>query len=162
MPSFFLNETLHGVIEPARLSDIDEIVSLEHRAFLYPWPRNLLLAELDGESFSHVYVARLIRDDGVPQKIIGYNFFWLVADEIHILHIAVDPEHQHRGLGKLLLDFAADFGRRHGACCMILEVRVSNAKAQGLYRKLGFQQIGIRKNYYSPNNEDAYAMKKML
>ena len=162
MPSFFLNDTLHVLIELAQISDIDEIVALENRAFPYPWSRNVLLGEIDGESFSYVYVARLVDESGIPGRIIGYHFFWLVADEIHVLNIAVDPEYQGLGLGKILMNFAADFGRERDAQCMILEVRVSNTPAQALYHTLGFQQVGLRKKYYANNKEDAYAMKKEL
>ena len=162
MPFFFLNDTLHVVIELAQISDIDEIVALEHRAFPFPWSRNVLLGEIDGEHFSYAYVARLIGEDGIPDKIIGYHFFWLVADELHILNIAVDPDYQGCGLGTLLMNFAADFGRERGARSMLLEVRVSNTPAQALYHKLGFQQVGLRKKYYADNKEDAYAMTKEL
>ena len=162
MPSFFLNDTLHVLIELAQISDIDEIVALENRAFPHPWSRNILLAEIDGESFSYVYVARLVGNDGVPGTIIGYHFFWLVADELHVLNIAVDPEYQGCGLGKILMNFAAEFGRDRGAQTMLLEVRVSNRPAQALYQKLGFRQVGLRKKYYTDNKEDAYAMTKDL
>ncbi len=162
MPFFCLNETLHVVIELAKISDIDAIVALENRAFPFPWSRNILLAEIDGEPFSYVYVARLINDGGIPNNIIGYHFFWLVADEVHVLNIAVDPDYRGCGLGKTLMDFAADFGRERGAQTILLEVRVSNMPAQALYRKLGFQQVGLRKKYYANNKEDAYAMQKDL
>jgi ribosomal-protein-alanine N-acetyltransferase len=109
-----------------------------------------------------VYVARLQNHAETPGEIIGYNFFWVATDEIHILNIAVDPEYQGHGLGKQLLQFAIDFGQDLGAQCVILEVRASNTKAQQLYRCFGFEQIGIRKKYYSDNKEDAYVMKMEL
>jgi len=152
----------HVSIEPAHISDIDEIVALENRAYKYPWTRAVLLSELDGEDFSYVYVARLYDNAHPAGKIIGYHFFWVVTDEVHILNLAVDPDYQGQGLGKTLLDFGTEFGRERGAICVLLEVRVSNSAALKLYRASGFQQIGLRKGYYSESKEDAYVMKKEL
>ncbi len=138
------------------------MIGLENRAYPFPWTRNVLLSEINGDSFSYVYVARLQGGNGAAGKIIGYHFFWLVSDELHILNIAVDPDYQRQGLGRYLLDFACDFGRERGARCALLEVRVSNTAALELYTRMGFQQIGLRKHYYSENKEDAYVMKKNL
>ena len=149
-------------LERARKEDIDAIVAIENRAYPFPWTRNVLLDEIEGESFSYVYVARLIDESGQAGKMIGYHFFWLVADEIHILNIAVDPEYHGAGLGTILIQFAIQFGRERGATCTLLEVRVSNTAALRLYEKLGFTRIGIRKQYYSDSKEDAYVMKLLL
>lgn len=161
-PCHDLNDTRSVCIELATINDIDEIVALENRAYPFPWPRKLLLNEIDGEAFSYVYVARLQSENGQGNNIIGYNFFWNVSDEIHILNIAVDPEYQKNGLGEHLMNFAIDFGRKRGATSILLEVRASNTIAQQLYTRLGFKQIHIRKKYYSNNKEDAYVMKKEL
>ena len=149
-------------LTPARKTDIDEIEAIEQRAYPFPWTRNVLLEEIEGESFSYVYVARLAPESGQPEKIIGYHFFWLVSDEIHILNIAVDPEYQGYGLGARLMQFAINFGKERGATCALLEVRASNLPAQQLYAKLGFTRIGLRKRYYSDNQEDAYVMKLQI
>ncbi len=162
MTNIVLADQLHVVIEPANPEDIDEIVEVENRAYPFPWTRNVLLGEIHGESFSYVFVARLQNHAERPRKIIGYHFFWVVVDEIHILNIAVDPAYQKHGLGKHLLQFAIDFGRDLGAECVLLEVRISNTNAQQMYRHFGFQQIGIRKGYYSDNKEDAGVMKMKL
>ena len=149
------------VIEPARLSDIDDIVAIENQAYRFPWSRSLLLAEINGEKFSYVYVARLQQDSSVPQKMIGYNYFWVVSDEVHILNLAVAPDYQRQGYGRQLMEFALDFGRERGATSAFLEVRASNTIALQLYTKSGFFQIGIRKKYYG-GEEDAYVLKKRL
>ena len=149
-------------IEPARVADIDEIIAIENRAYPYPWTRQVLLSELDGDEQSRPHVARLYDDQHPAGKIVAYHFFWLVADEVHILNIAVDPAYQGRGIGRRLMMFAIEFGIERGAACVLLEVRVSNSPALRLYRGLGFLEIGIRKGYYSESNEDAYVMKKPL
>ena len=166
MTTITLNNTLTFTIEPAEIYDLDEIEALENRAYPFPWSRKILLAEIDGESFSYVYVARLQNGNRMLGDtlgaIIGYNFFWLVSDEVHILNIAVDPEYQGQGLGKYLMNFAISFGQERGATSILLEVRASNTVAQQLYTGLGFKQIGIRKKYYANNKENALVMKKVL
>ncbi|MDY0096195.1 MAG: ribosomal protein S18-alanine N-acetyltransferase, partial [Candidatus Vecturithrix sp.] len=146
---------LHVQFMSAQKTDIEQIEAIEQRAYPFPWARNVLLEEIEGESFSYVYVARLVTASGQPGAIIGYHFFWLISDEIHILNIAVDPEYQGCGLGTRLMQFAINFGKERGATCALLEVRVSNLPAQQLYAKLGFKRIGLRKRYYSDNKEDA-------
>ena len=79
-------------------------------------------------------------------------------DEIHVLNIATSPEDRRRGIGRALMDAAADHGRRRGARLATLEVRRSNASAIALYRALGYRQVGIRPNYYAEEGEDAIVM----
>ena len=163
MACIVLEHNLSIVIEPAKTEDIDEIVALENRSYASPWSRKVLLNEIDGEAFSYVYVARLRNSSGELGKIIGYNFFWVVSDEVvHILNIAVDPDYQGYGYGKHLMDFAINFGRERGATSVLLEVRASNTAAQQLYARLGFKRIDIRKKYYADAKEDAYVMKKSI
>ncbi len=162
MASNTLKDQRHIIIEPVEPEDIDEIVTLENQAYDFPWSRKILLDEINGEPFSYVYVLRLQSNSASPGKIIGYNFFWVVSDETHILNIAVEPDYQGCGWGTQLLQFAIDFGQEQGAKRVLLEVRASNAAAQQLYHRLGFRRIGRRKKYYTNNKEDAYVMKKEL
>jgi ribosomal-protein-alanine N-acetyltransferase len=161
MLSMGLNHPLPIVIEPARTSDIDEIVTIENRSYTFPWSRSVLRAEIDGEDFSYVYVARLQHNSSFPQKIIGYNYFWVVSDEVHILNLAIDPDYRGYGYGKQLMQFALNFGQERGAKSAFLEVGASNIVAQQFYMQLGFYRIGTRKRYYK-GKEDAYVMKKQL
>jgi [ribosomal protein S18]-alanine N-acetyltransferase len=90
--------------------------------------------------------------------IIGFAGMWLAFDEAHVTTIGVDPPHQGLGLGELLLLCMFDEAVERGANWLTLEVRVTNAAAQALYRKYGFTAHGTRKRYYSDNNEDALIM----
>jgi ribosomal-protein-alanine N-acetyltransferase len=83
---------------------------------------------------------------------------WLAFDEAHITTIGVDPDKRGRGLGELLLLCMFDEAVARAANWLTLEVRVTNAAAQALYRKYGFTAHGTRKHYYSDNNEDALIM----
>jgi ribosomal-protein-alanine N-acetyltransferase len=83
---------------------------------------------------------------------------WLVLDEAHITTIAMRESHRGRGLGELLLGSLIMAAGEMGSDRVTLEVRVSNAVAQNLYRKYGFREEGVRPRYYSDNGEDAYIM----
>src|SRR5918995_4580673 len=93
-----------------------------------------------------------------PSSIIGFAGMWLAFDEAHITTIGVDPAQRGRGLGELLLLCMFDEAVERGANWLTLEVRVTNAAAQALYKKYGFTAHGTRKRYYSDNNEDALIM----
>ena len=93
-----------------------------------------------------------------PPTIYGYAGLWLMVDEAHITTIAVRPEYRGKGLGELVLCGLVDTALEVGARIMTLEVRVSNTVAQNLYLKYGFKQSGLRRRYYSDNNEDALIM----
>ena len=91
-------------------------------------------------------------------SIIGFAGMWLAFDEAHVTTIGVDPRHRGLGLGELLLLCMFDAAVARGANWLTLEVRVTNAAAQALYRKYGFTAHGTRRRYYSDNNEDALIM----
>ena len=112
-------------------------------------------------------VKRLLRTlfgggDGMPppgdETLMGYAGTWLMVDEAHITTIAVRPEYRGKGLGELLMVGLIEKAMEIGARWMTLEVRVSNTVAQNLYRKYTFHAEGLRKGYYSDNNEDAVIM----
>ncbi len=93
-----------------------------------------------------------------PPTIFGYAGLWLMVDEAHITTIAVRPDHRGKGLGELVLCGLVDTAIEIGARILTLEVRISNTVAQNLYLKYGFRQSGLRRRYYSDNNEDALIM----
>ncbi len=92
------------------------------------------------------------------QYILGYAGFWIMADEAHIISIAVRESCRRLGIGELLLISAIDLATELKARIITLEVRVSNTAAQSLYQKYGFIRVGLRRGYYTDNNEDAILM----
>ncbi|MFJ5762999.1 ribosomal protein S18-alanine N-acetyltransferase [Neobacillus sp. NPDC093182] len=132
--------------------DIDQILEVEHASFATPWSREAFYNEIYNNKFA-VYIV-LEEDD----KIIGYCGAWVVIDEAHVTNVAILPEYRGRHLGEALLRKMMTVAKDMGARSMTLEVRVTNNVAQSLYRKLGFQNGGIRKNYYTDNQEDALVM----
>ncbi len=136
--------------------DIDEVLVVESKSFATPWSRTAFLNEIVHNQFAHYLV---IEHEGV---IIGYCGVWIIVDEAHITNIAIDPKYRGLKLGEQLLIHAIELARTLGGAKMTLEVRVSNHVAQGLYSKLGFQPGGIRKQYYTDNQEDALVMWVVL
>ena len=92
------------------------------------------------------------------EYIKGFAGMWIMADEAHIINIAVWEDHRRQGIGELLLISITDLATELNASIITLEVRASNTVAQSLYHKYGFSQVGIRKGYYTDNREDAVLM----
>ncbi|WP_137792232.1 ribosomal protein S18-alanine N-acetyltransferase [Bacillus sp. E(2018)] len=136
----------------AKVSDIDDILGIEQASFAVPWSREAFYREIVENQFAHYLV---IEDSFQP---VGYCGIWLVMDEAHVTNIAILPSYRGRKLGEMLMREAIKLAKMHGAATMTLEARVSNHVAQNLYKKLGFEAGGIRKNYYSDNGEDALVM----
>lgn len=135
-----------------REEDIDQVLEIEHRSFTTPWSREAFYNELNMNKFA-VYIVL-----EVDKKVVGYCGVWVVIDEAHITNIAILPEYRGRKFGEALMQNLFDVAKTMGAKSMTLEVRVTNYVAQGLYRKFGFQKGGLRKNYYTDNQEDALVM----
>ena len=132
--------------------DLNKIMVIEKSSFATPWTYDAFYNELYSNQFAHYVVAE------VEDEIIGYCGLWVIIDEGHITNIAILPEYRGKGLGEQLLRAVMETAKGLGAETLTLEVRVSNNVAKGLYRKLGFQDGGIRKSYYTDNFEDALVM----
>ena len=90
--------------------------------------------------------------------ILGYLGMWYMVDEAHITSIAVNEKWRGKGIGELLLVGCIQMAMRRQSRLVSLEVRVSNKIAKALYEKYKFQEVGIKRRYYSDNNEDAFIM----
>src|SRR5213075_2166776 len=96
------------------------------------------------------------------KNILGYIDFWVVADEVELISIAVHPQFKRMGVGDRLLREMIHSVELKGASFIYLDVRESNLPAQKLYSKFGFSKVGVRRRYYSDNQEDAIIMKKEI
>ncbi|BCB02111.1 ribosomal protein S18-alanine N-acetyltransferase [Bacillus sp. KH172YL63] len=134
------------------VDDLDAVMAIENQSFSIPWSRDAFLNEIEQNHLSTYLVAE------EDERVVGYCGVWLVVDEGHITNVAVLPDYRGRGVGEALMRKLMDVAGECGARTMTLEVRVTNGAAQHLYRKLGFQDGGIRKRYYSDNQEDALVM----
>ncbi|WP_457571095.1 ribosomal protein S18-alanine N-acetyltransferase [Desulfovulcanus sp.] len=133
------------------IKDLAELVDLERLCFATPWTEDQFRLCLVQE---HFYVFGL-KSGG---RLVGYISFFLVGKEMEILNLAVHPERRRQGLGTKLLYTALIFFRRKKGKKVFLEVRPSNVAALNLYKRAGFVQVGLRRNYYPDNMEDALVM----
>lgn len=125
-----------------------------------PWSRDIFAIEF---SHPHTFYLGVFDDEGDEEVLVAYAGMAMLGrrddPEFEIHTIAVDPEHQRRGLGRLLMDqlmHAADSFDGQ----VFLEVRTDNAPAIAMYEAFGFVNQGVRRNYYQPSGADAYTMSR--
>lgn len=135
-----------------KVEDLEQVQEVEASCFQKPWTREAFLNEVTKNQFAYYLVAE--HED----RIVAYCGVWIVMDDAHITNIAVHPDMRRQGIAADLLRGVMDMAKTLGAEKMSLEVRVSNDSAKELYRKYGFQDGGIRKQYYTDNQEDALVM----
>jgi len=149
---------IRPIIRDGKRTDIQQIAAIEQVSFDQPWSAESFTHELS-LPFSRTIVAQDPgRSDG---EILGYLCRWLVADECHILSLAVAPAFRRAGIAEILMSEAIAEAARKGVTVITLEVRRSNLSARNLYRKLSFAERRVRKNYYGPG-EDAIIMERRL
>jgi ribosomal-protein-alanine N-acetyltransferase len=145
-------------IRDATDRDLPRIVEIERLAFSAPWSLNSFQRELT-LPFSRLTVSTAGGRNSA--SISGFLCRWIVADECHVLNIAVHPDFRRAGIGAELLGVAIAEARAKEAKIITLEVRRSNLPARCLYRKYGFEERRLRKHYYGPG-EDAIVMELRL
>lgn len=134
--------------------DLPGVLAIEELSFSSPWSENTFRGEIQNTPVSFPLV--VIRKPG--ERVVGYIIFWHVRDDVQINNIAVHPDFRGQGIAETLMRFVIDKVRREGATFMTLEVRRSNTAAAALYKKLGFEVLGERKNYYTMPDEDAFVL----
>lgn len=172
-------------IDRMTMADIPRVAEIERLSYTTPWPSSAYRKELQENPLAHYIVARDRRLAAAPPaappevprrhfplsllhgrpasnsrlaSIIGFAGLWLMVDEGHITTIAVHPDYRRHGVGELMLSSLINIAYDIGARVVTLEVRITNTPAQTLYRKYGFREAGIRRRYYSDNDEDALIM----
>jgi ribosomal-protein-alanine N-acetyltransferase len=152
------------LVRPMTLGDLPAVMAIEPLAFEGDaWPESIYRKEILNPDSSYWVLEQQsferFGDPAQPQGLfLGYAGFLIIDEEAHLMTIAIDPRWQQRGLGEWFLLHLFDVMEEQGARACTLEVRVSNLKAQALYRRLGFAIEGKRRRYYSDNGEDALIM----
>jgi len=136
--------------------DLERIFAIEKACFEQPWSLTSFKRELS-LPFSRIAVAVV----GPAKAIEGYLCRWMVVDELHVLNIAVHPDFRRHGVGARLLEDSISEATAKNVEIATLEVRRSNLAARRLYRKFGFEERRLRRNYYGPG-EDAFIMELRL
>ncbi|MCB7136728.1 ribosomal protein S18-alanine N-acetyltransferase [Cellulosimicrobium marinum] len=150
-------------LRPLRAADLDRVVELERALFgRGAWTYGMLADELAGLGRWYVAAEPVRPYAAGPQPVVGYAGLWFDGDVAQIMTIGVDPSFQHQGVGSTLLEALVARSRELRADAVLLEVRVDNDPALALYAKYGFEQLGVRKRYYQPEDVDAYTMRLEL
>ncbi|GEK32348.1 ribosomal-protein-alanine acetyltransferase [Kurthia zopfii] len=135
------------------VEDVPSVHKIEEAVFPTPWTLESFYYEAEKNNQAH-YILAIDENE----QIIGFCGMWIVLDDSQITNVAVLPEGRGKGIGEELMRHAMQFSKDLDVVVMSLEVRVSNVVAKNLYHKLGFQDGGIRKGYYTDNQEDALVM----
>lgn len=143
-------------IRPLAIADLDAVMDIESRAYDFPWTQGIFR-----DCLRVGYCCWCYENDGLIQ---GYGVMSVAAGESHILNLSVRPESQRQGIGSKLMKHFLQLARRHDADIVMLEVRPSNVSAISLYEKMGFNEIGVRRNYYPADagREDALLLALSL
>jgi ribosomal-protein-alanine N-acetyltransferase len=136
---------------------LPEVLTIERDSYATPWSESAFLHEMERNPFAQPQVG--VAGGG---RVVGYICLWVIYEELRINNLAVAPAWRRHGIGEQLIRFAVQEGRENGCTVAILEVRPSNAAAQALYSKLGFEITSTRPQYYSDDGEDALVMSYPL
>ncbi len=132
---------------------VPQVAWLEQLCFADPWSEKSIASEL-GNIWSYWLVA--LDED----TVVGYIGSQSSCDETDVMNVAVHPDYRRRGIAESLIEMLTLELKNRGSHALMLEVRSSNAPAVALYEKMGFRQVGLRKNYYRNPKEDALILRK--
>lgn len=135
--------------------DLDAVAGIEAESFSMPWSRDAFSDTLS-LSYYRYFVAE---EDG---EVLGYCGFLFAADEGEVPNVCVAAAARRRGVGTCLMEALCEEAKQCGIAVLFLEVRQSNTAAKELYRRSGFEEIGIRKGFYELPKEDAILMRKCI
>ncbi len=143
------------VIRKMQEGDIPAVAAIEKAVFSSPWSEKSFRDALPVPSNCYL----VAETEG---EVVGYCGFWVSFEIADLCNMAVAPQRRRQRIGGQILSEGIRMVRQQGAEQVFLEVRESNGIAIGLYKKLGFQEIGIRKGYYDTPKEDALLMQSVL
>lgn len=132
---------------------VSQIAQLEAQCFSDPWSEKSVASELENP----LSLWMVAEENG---RVFGYVGSQTVLDESDMMNVAVDPGFRRQGIARALIETLIAELAKMGSRCLRLEVRVSNESARALYERMGFQQLGLRKNYYHNPKEDALILGK--
>ena len=133
--------------------DVAAVAALEAENFSRPWSYDAFLKTLSDEN----YIVMIAKKE---DAFLGYCVLLCTGEEADITNVCTAPSARGKGVATEMLTALMEEGRSRGVVEFFLEVRESNTPARGLYTKLGFEEIGLRKNYYEEPREHAVLMKR--
>ena len=132
---------------------VPQVAQLEKICFADPWSEMSIAHELES-----IWSFWLVAVDG--DELVGYVGSQSSIDEADIMNVAVNPGWRRQGVAEKLINGLVAQLKDRGIHALMLEVRVTNEPAIALYEKLGFVEVGRRKNYYRNPKEDALILRK--
>lgn len=132
---------------------VPQVAQLEKLCFADPWSEMSIASELQN-LWAYWLVA--VQDD----MVVGYIGSQSTIDETDVMNVAVHPDWRRQGIAEQLIENLIEELKKRGSHALMLEVRASNTPAIALYGKIGFRQVGLRKNYYRNPKEDALILRK--
>lgn len=145
------------IIRSMTREDVSRVHEIDCLSFALPWSERSYLFEINENGAARLWVAEILGEDNRP-SVVGMLVIWLILDEAHVGTIAVHPDFRNRGIARRLLAKGLLNALEGGARHSLLEVRRSNVAAQQLYRRFGYEVVGVRPRYYRDNGEDALLM----
>ncbi|MDY6180814.1 MAG: ribosomal protein S18-alanine N-acetyltransferase [Candidatus Faecousia sp.] len=133
--------------------EVSQVAELEKLCFTLPWSEKSVAGELENP-----LALWLVAMEG--DSLAGYVGSQTVMDETDMMNLAVAPQFRRQGVGEALVNALVASLKERGSRCLTLEVRDSNEAARALYAKLGFVEIGRRREYYRDPREDALILRK--
>ncbi|OGT15427.1 MAG: ribosomal-protein-alanine N-acetyltransferase [Gallionellales bacterium RIFOXYB12_FULL_54_9] len=134
------------------IADVDAVLNIEQAVQVYPWSRGNYTDALDSGYLCFV--------EEIAGEIAGYAVLMPGVEEAELLNIGVAASHQRQGMGGAMLSALCKVATDKQLYRLFLEVRASNLAALNLYRRAGFEQVGVRRGYYhdAEGSEDALVM----
>ena len=145
-------------LRPMSTLHLDAVLAVEVSAYAFAWSRGNFI-----DSLAAGHPAWLLMDAG--DALLGYFVAMFGVDELHLLNLTVAPAVQGRGHARRLIEALIGLARERRASQLWLEVRESNGRARAMYGRLGFVQVGQRKNYYPAGfgqRDDAVVMSLQI
>ena len=145
---------MHYTIIPMTQEHLAQVAELERRCFSDPWSEKMLAEHMENPCAATVVAAD---EDGT---VLGYGGVLVILDEGYITNVAVRPECRRRGVASRILQAFDRYAQEKELAFLTLEVRRGNDPARALYAGHGFEEVGVRKNYYDHPKEDAILMTR--
>ena len=152
------------LIREMTMQDVPAVAEIENQCFSLPWSEQSLRDSVTREDTMFLVCEEnsAKEDETLATGITGYIGMYLSFEEGDITNVAVAPQWRQKGYGEALVSKAIALAKEKQLEMILLEVRYSNAPAISLYKKMGFEEIGIRKKFYEHPVEDALIMKCTL
>ena len=135
------------------LDDIESVFEIEKSIFSVPWSKKSFESSISSKDTIYIVAT-------IDEKIVGYLGIYILGDQSDISNVGVHKDYRRMHIAEAMLSYIFDRAKSNNVKEITLEVRESNVAAISLYEKMGFKEIGIRKNYYQKPLENGLLMWK--